>query len=463
MKANTTREWDARIERALEGRLRADELAALQAEVVRDPAVRAAYADQVWLHATLRAERERLPQWLETAGPAAVPPVRRWVFAAMAMATAAAACVLLGWNLFRLGRAPRAEIVAILVQTQNARWAGSTLPTAENAPLGRGTLALVEGMATLKFASGATLTLEAPTRLEILSAMHCRLIEGSVTAEVPESAHGFRVDTSDLKVVDLGTRFGVTAGSAGNSHVFVFEGEVTLSDGKSAEPRHLGEGKSFHVDAQPGVVGTEPARFQLEQVADGWTQIPTSFGRGKDGYARRGNLQSVGPQALLMVKHSELERSRKNERRAFLTFDLSKVRPRDLTEVELVLDPEPSGLGFSAMVPDSRFAVYGVTDEALDQWSETGLRWESMPASDDTGLNPAQVTKLAEFSLGRGASGSPLTVRGDAFAAFLRSDTNGLVTFIIVRETGETDPSGLVHAFASKEHPSARPPTLRVR
>ena len=163
------------------------------------------------------------------------------------------------------------------------------------------------------------------------------------------------------------------------------------------------------------------------------------------------------------MKHSELERSWKNERRAFLTFDLSKVRARELTEAELVLDPEPSGLGFSAMVPDSRFAIYGVTDESLDTWSEAGLRWENTPACDDAGLNPVQVAKLAEFTLARGASGSPLTVKGEALAPFLRGDTNGLATFIIVRETGETDPSGLVHAFAAKEHPSARPPTLRVR
>jgi len=54
-------------------------------------------------------------------------------------------------------------------------------------------------------------------------------------------------------------------------------------------------------------------------------------------------------------------------------------------------------------------------------------------------------------------------VRGPALAEFVRADTNGLVTLMIVRETGETDPSGLVHAFASKEHPTARPPTLRVR
>jgi hypothetical protein len=49
-----------------------------------------------------------------------------------------------------------------------------------------------------------------------------------------------------------------------------------------------------------------------------------------------------------------------------------------------------------------------------------------------------------------------IAVKGEAF---LRDDTNGLATFVIVRITGESAPSGLVHAFASKEHP----PTLRVR
>ena len=34
--------------------------------------------------------------------------------------------------------------------------------------------------------------------------------------------------------------------------------------------------------------------------------------------------------------------------------------------------------------------------------------------------------------------------------------------YALVRETGETDSTGLVHDFASKEHPTARPPTLRL-
>ncbi|MES2695017.1 MAG: FecR domain-containing protein, partial [Verrucomicrobiota bacterium] len=394
----------------------------------------------------------------------------RWP-AIVSLFAAAAACGALAFTFWKnatpeptpalLAKAAPAPI-ATLTQAQNTKWAGSTLPTAELSPLGSGTLALLEGIATVRFASGATVTLEAPTRIELVDAMHARLIEGSITAEVPSAAHGFTIETADLKVVDLGTRFGVTASSTGNAHVFVFEGEVKLDDPSGRELRRLTAGKAFNV--QSGSVGAgnlEPSRLPpLEQIG-GWISLSTAFGDGKDGFARRGS-QISEPQPLLMVKHSDLELSYRNERRAIITFDLSEVQADTIVEAELVLDPEPSGLGFATMVPDSRFAVYGVLDESFDGWSETSLAWESAPSRGDD-LDPAQLKRLAEFVLARGASGSPLAIRGDAFREFLRADTNGLATFVIVRETGETDPSGLVHAFASKEHPTAHPPTLRLR
>lgn len=76
---------------------------------------------------------------------------------------------------------------------------------------------------------------------------------------------------------------------------------------------------------------------------------------------------------------------------------------------------------------------------------------------------PGQVEKVAEFWLPRGDSGEPFAIRGDALATFVRASRSRLVTFLLVRETGESDTTGLVHDFASKEHPTARPPTLRLR
>ncbi len=455
-----------RIERALEGLLPAAELAALQADVIRDPALRAAYAERASLHAALRAERDVLPSLLgpsaSTAARDATPPAR-WPFRTAVFAAVAAAgiALLLALRPAPPPAAPVAPPIATLVSSDHTKWAPSTLPTAAHSVLGPGTLSLLEGIATVTFASGASVTIEAPTKVELVGPLLMRLIEGSLTAEVPPGAHGFTVETADLRVVDLGTRFGVTASSTGNSHVIVFEGLVQLDDAKGAS-RTLAAGKSYHVRSGAVNAGNlEPAQTQKLDRIDGWTSIPTAFGRGKDAFARRGYTVPE-PQPLLMVKHSDLPASYQNERRIFLTFDLSDVKTAAVTEAELLLDPEPSGMGFTAMVPDSRFAVYGVVDESADFWSETGLAWETAPGAGDE-LDPARFRRLAEFTLVRGASGAPFAVGGKALHEFLKTDTNGLATFVLVRETGETEAAGLVHAFASKEHPTARPPTLRVR
>lgn len=451
-----------RIQRALDGLLPPEELEAFKADVVRDPDLRAAYVDQVWLHSTLRAERECLIELLHDSPPSEQKVVRRWPMAAWA--AAAAACVTLAATAFYFKGGASRRPVATLIQAENCKWAGSDLPTVVNSKLSPGTLALAEGIATLEFKNGAKVTIEAPTKLQILNAMHCRLIEGSLTAEVPEPAHGFTVDTPDLKVVDLGTRFGLTTGSAGNSQVHVFEGEVEVDGVASGERKRLTEGKGLHVGSGNTPVGQEPSRGEEMQQADGWTAISTAFGRGKDAYSRRRDPHgATGAHPLIMVKHSDLPASRNNERRAVISFDVSQVATRNVAETQVVLDPEPSGFGFSALVPDSRFALYGITDESLDGWDDQEMRWDSTPACTDEGVDPAKARKLAEFWIPRGGSGDPLTVRGDALAEFLRQDTNGLLSFVIVRETSETDPSGLVHAFASKEHPTAKPPTLRIK
>ncbi len=291
-----------RIERAIEGLLPDGELEALKADVIRDPEVRAAYVERVWLHSTLRAERESLVGILEE--PAAENKiVRRWPFAVWA--AAAAACVTLIASVAALGTGTLFHRpVATLVQADNCKWAGSDLPTAVNSKLGAGTLALVEGIATLKFKSGAMVTIEAPTKLQIRDAMHCRLLEGSLVAEVPEPAHGFTIDTADMKVIDLGTKFGLTAGSAGNSQVCVFEGEVEVG-GVGPGMKRLQKGKGINIGSGNLPMDQEPRRAQAVQEEGGWTAITTAFGRGKDAYARRGENPPTGAHPLVMVKHSD--------------------------------------------------------------------------------------------------------------------------------------------------------------
>src|SRR5687767_3323686 len=89
-----------RIERALEGLLSAEDLDVLKADVIRDPELRAAYTDRVWLHSLLRSERENLLE-VFSEEPAPGKIIRRWPVAIWA--AAAAACVTLAASAVVLG------------------------------------------------------------------------------------------------------------------------------------------------------------------------------------------------------------------------------------------------------------------------------------------------------------------------------------------------------------------------
>ncbi|MGI9474835.1 MAG: hypothetical protein ACR2NZ_25110 [Rubripirellula sp.] len=53
-------------------------------------------------------------------------------------------------------------------------------------------------------------------------------------------------------------------------------------------------------------------------------------------------------------------------------------------------------------------------------------------------------------------------VGGEELIEFLKSDTNGVVTLVIVAETVGDGPA-YVHGFASKRHPELPAPSLRLR
>lgn len=446
------------IDRSFDGQLSPEEWEALQQAVITDADLRREYVEKRWIHALLEAESDSLPALLEesqwTKPASTVRPVV-WL-------AAVAAVVLFGASLVLFAQSRPAPVVATLIEAENCRWAGSDLPTVEGAGLSTGTLALTEGMATIRFASGATVTLEAPSVLVVESAMKCRLVEGSVVADVPESAHGFTIDTAQMEVIDLGTRFGVTTTPLGNSNVFVFEGEVKVKQGDSPEAKHVFAGDSLVGDIN-ALPDQEVRRSEsIPSPGADWTPVSTAIGRGRDAYVRRGDDHGpTGGHPLLMVKHTELAAN--NERRALLTFDLAAARASAPLGAKLTLKMESSGLGFSSLVPDSRFAVYGLLDEKAANWNEETLLWENGGALVEETISAATAQRLATFEIRKGAPNGLIEVASEELTAFLQNRPGGLVHLLIVRETGEADKQGLVHAFASKEHPTAPAPTLWIQ
>lgn len=119
------------------------------------------------------------------------------------------------------------EVVARLTGMKSAQWARESAALAPGALVRRGQrIELSGGLAELTFDSGARVVLEGAASLEINSAWDATLRRGTLQANVPPEAVGFRVSSRAVDVVDLGTEFTMIADASGAAEVLVHKGEV---------------------------------------------------------------------------------------------------------------------------------------------------------------------------------------------------------------------------------------------
>ena len=130
------------------------------------------------------------------------------------------------------------DSVARLSGARECRWSGAALqPGAE---LRRGQrIELQKGCVEITFDSGAQVTLEGPASLDLGSAWDAVLRRGTLKANVPHEAIGFRVSNPSVEVVDLGTEFTMVADESGATEVFVLKGSVETS-ARDAAGNNLG-------------------------------------------------------------------------------------------------------------------------------------------------------------------------------------------------------------------------------
>lgn len=281
----------------LEGTLEGTERSRLETRLAGDTQARALYRSYINLHVTLRAhggmtgrlpdlipfpEAVSLPAGGTWAGdntdtqPTPAPTPRRaatWRSRVWVGALAAGVVVALGTVVFVRTDLPRGgktgaegPVLAHVTRTADAVWGGPGQPLTLHAPLKGGLLELAAGFAELAFQNGARLVLEAPVRLELLGPDRARLHQGRVVAAVPPPARGFSIETPRLRVIDLGTEFGVGVGGSGETEVQVFRGLV-VTEWKGREGRLLEQqlraGKAVRLDrgAAPQGIPFQPERF----------------------------------------------------------------------------------------------------------------------------------------------------------------------------------------------------------
>jgi len=87
---------------------------------------------------------------------------------------------------------------------------------------------LNQGLVRLTFPSGVEAIVEGPSELELISDLSLRMNQGQAWFRVPEEGHGFTVDTDRVRVIDLGTEFGVWLDGSQNLQVHVAKGKVRV-------------------------------------------------------------------------------------------------------------------------------------------------------------------------------------------------------------------------------------------
>jgi len=165
--------------------------------------------------------------------------------------------------------------VAEIVDARQVIWSADDTAHQDNKSIRPGRLSTASGWATLRFRSGATLSISGATSMEIVSDMLVRLDKGQATAEVPHWATGFTIKTRDAEIVDLGTKFGVVARGSGTTDVVVFEGQVDLkpTNVASAPQTRLRQGQGVRIDSKGSM--DRILELRRDAVNGQWTTDPS--------------------------------------------------------------------------------------------------------------------------------------------------------------------------------------------
>ena len=483
---NSRAELTELLERLIENRLTPEQARQLEMRLRSEPMARRYYVEYLQVHTGLSLQDRLLTgsssldelahavSNLESTAPFPPQRVPLWRGSTPRLVTSLA-LILAGFLLgaFALKPDPDSQIIATLSATKNCRWKACEQPTYEGAEVSSGKLELDEGLATIRFHSGALLTLEGPASIILLDKMHCFIEYGKLTGDIPPGAIGFSVKNRYGTVVDFGTNFGINALKNGAVEVEVFDGIVELRHTTSNNSLELltGQGGLFE---NKGITMSKSQRESTNftkppSSAEPPLFLSSTFGKGQTSYvsstgtvAATHNKWKTFSDTLVLLKHNQ--HGKGFNRKAYISFDLEQIRSQEVKSATLTLQFLPTGIGYASNVSDCIFSVYGIKDESLDNWNSESINWVNAPANLPGGgeVDLKKVMLLGNFTIDSGIQKISTSIQTEELTKFLRNDTNGLITLVIVRDTMELMTSGLVHGFAGNNHLTSTPPVLSL-
>lgn len=197
-------------------------------------------------------------------GPMAPSPVKRGELAATAPADERA--------IVNLAAGPLATVkntrFPLVADSESRLGAGQSI--------GAGRVSILGGAVELVLRNGVEILLEGPGELDLIGELQAFLHTGSAVVRMPKGMHGFRLETANTEVLDLGTEFAVKAASGVMTDVQVYDGAVLATskfEGNGGRfPKRLEAGQAVRFSPEspdePGTLPYEKGRFARRLPVD---------------------------------------------------------------------------------------------------------------------------------------------------------------------------------------------------
>ena len=269
-----SREFDDAVAAICHGSASDEQIRGLNEVLRNDAAVRDEYLIRIELHSRLASERDLFAPDVAAGGEIAVGrnipgfPASRSSPRRNRVIAFAAAFVLLAaglWNLPLLRPTPQAttsKAIAMLNRTVDAQWRKDEEIPRLGAPLEPRSLRLESGLAQVVFYSGARVVMEGPAELRLISQNHAFARSGRIKADIPPQARGFRVETPQTTVTDLGASFGLEVKER-QTELHVFNGSVNVQPARELKQYSIKEGAGAIIDDSSALraIKANPAAF----------------------------------------------------------------------------------------------------------------------------------------------------------------------------------------------------------
>ena len=187
--------------------------------------------------------------------------------------------------------------------------------------------------------------------------------------------------------------------------------------------------------------------------------VNTGDGNGAETYVRGGTFAGTNFGGALTLRAINEGADLSSAAKVYLRFDLSEVQEWDgfAQNASVEIPFQDTGAGTTPPLMEWDFSLYALDDGPAELFDELAINWNNAPANNTASADGlgAGATLLTPF--GVQGKGTAIKFYSAALDQLINSDTNDVVTLVVVRNTVAAAGADYEHAVAAPQEAFAGP------